>query len=192
MDTISAVVLRPRTLITLERVVIIGSSCSGKTTMAKQVAAILQVAHIELDALHWLPEWQERPDSEFRELVASAVAAERWVVDGNYNMVRDVVWQRATTLVWLNHSFPVVFWQAVSRTVIRSIGHRTLFSGNKESIRQAFFSRDSMILWVIKTFHERRRSTREVFDGDEFPGLHRVELRNRADANRFFTSLRDI
>ena len=120
------------------------------------------------------------------------MAAERWVVDGNYNMVRDIVWQRATTLVWLNLSFPVVFWRALSRTVIRSFGRRTIFSGNKESIRQAFFSRDSMILWVIKTFHERRRSTRQVFDGDDFPGLHRVELRNQGDAARFFASLKDI
>ena len=175
----------------MERVVIIGSSCSGKTTMAKQVAASLQIPHIELDALHWLPDWQERPDSEFRELVSSAVAEERWVVDGNYNMVRDIVWQRATTLVWLNYSFPVVFWRAVSRTVIRSIGRRTLFSGNKESIRQAFFSKDSMILWVLKTFHNRRRATRAILDADEFPVLNRVELRNQGDANRFLDSLRD-
>ena len=69
-DIISTVVLSQGTLITLERVIIIGSSCSGKTTMAKHVAAILQVPHIELDALHWLPEWQERPDSEFRGLVS--------------------------------------------------------------------------------------------------------------------------
>lgn len=175
----------------MERVVIIGSSCSGKTTMAKQVATALQSPHIELDDLHWLPEWQERPDSELRDLVSSAVAAERWVVDGNYNVVRDIVWQRATTLVWLNYSFPVVFWRALSRTVIRSLGRRILFSGNKESIRQAFFSRDSMILWVIKTFHQRRRSTREVFDGVDFPDLHRVELRNRGDADRFLVSLKE-
>lgn len=160
--------------------------------MAKQVAAALEVPHIELDALHWLPDWQERPDSEFREFVASAVSAERWVVDGNYNMVRDIVWQRATTLAWLNLSVPVAFWRALSRTVTRRFGHRTIFSGNKESIRQAFFNRDSMILWVIKTFHERRRSTRQVFDGDGFPGLHRVELRNQGDADRFLASLKDI
>ena len=90
MNMISVVVLSQRTLITLERVVIIGSSCSGKTTMAKGVAAALEVPHIELDALHWLPDWQELPDGEFRGLVSSAVAAERWVVDGNYNMVRDI------------------------------------------------------------------------------------------------------
>ena len=94
------------------------------------------------------------------------MSAERWVVDGNYNMVRDIVWQRATTLAWLNLSFPVVFWRALSRTVIRSFGRRTLFSGNKESIRQ-------------------------VFDGDSFPRLHRVELRNQGDADRFFASLKD-
>ena len=192
MNMISVVVLSQRTLITLERVVIIGSSCSGKTTMAKGVAAALEVPHIELDALHWLPDWQELPDGEFRGLVSSAVAAERWVVDGNYNMVRDIVWSRATTLVWLNYPFPLVFWRACSRTAIRSIGRRTLFSGNKESIRQAFFSKDSMILWVIKTFHDRRKSTREIFDGDDYPDLHRVELRNQRDANRFLVSLRGI
>ena len=120
------------------------------------------------------------------------MSAERWVVDGNYNMVRDIVWQRATTLAWLNLSVPVVFWRALSRIVNRRFGRRTLFSGNKESIRQAFFSRDSMILWVIKTFHEHRRSTRQVFDGDGFPGLHRVELRNQGDADRFLASLKDI
>ena len=159
--------------------------------MAKQVAAALEVPHIELDALHWLPDWQERPDSEFRELVASAVSAERWVVAGKYNMVRDIVWQRATTLAWLNLSVPVAFWRALSRTVTRRFGRRTLFSGNKDSIRQVF-SRASMILWVIKTFHERRRSTRQVFDGDGFPGLHCVELRNQGDADRFLASLKDI
>lgn len=37
------------------RVVIIGTSCSGKTTLAGTLAAALATPHIELDALHWLP-----------------------------------------------------------------------------------------------------------------------------------------
>lgn len=158
--------------------------------MAKQVAAILQAPHIELDAIHWLPDWQERDHDEFREMVTIAVAADRWVVGGNYNAVRGIVWPRATTLVWLNYSFPVVFWRGFSRTVVRSIGRRIIFSGNRESVRRAFFSTDSMILWVLKTFHNRRRSTRAIFDGEEFPGLKRVELRNQIEANQFLTSLR--
>ncbi len=58
----------------LDRIVIVGSNCSGKTTIPKQVAATLQVPHIDLDALHWLPKWQENPASEFKELVSSSVA----------------------------------------------------------------------------------------------------------------------
>ncbi len=160
--------------------------------MARRMATVLQAPHIELDAIHWLPDWQERDDDEFRELVSSAVAADRWVVDGNYNVVRDIVWSRATAVVWLNYSFPVVFWRAFSRTVVRSVGRQTIFSGNRESVRRAFLSTDSMILWVIRTFHNRRRSTRAIFNGAEFPGLMRVELRNRRNANQFLTSLRDI
>ena len=58
----------------LDRIVIVGSSRSVKTIIAKQVVAALQVPHIYLDAHHWLPKWQENPDSGFRELVSSSVA----------------------------------------------------------------------------------------------------------------------
>ena len=68
----------------LDRIVIVGSNRSGKTIITKQVAAALQVPHIELDALHWLTKWQERPGSEFRGLVSSSVAADCWVVYRNY------------------------------------------------------------------------------------------------------------
>jgi len=59
--------------------------------MARRVAAILQAPHIELDAIHWLTGWQERDDAEFRELTQAAVAADRWVVDRSYNVLRDIV-----------------------------------------------------------------------------------------------------
>ena len=62
-----------KTIIEMERVVIIGSSCSGKTTMARRMATVLQAPHIELDAIHWLPDWQEQNDDEFRELVSSVL-----------------------------------------------------------------------------------------------------------------------
>jgi hypothetical protein len=37
----------------------------------------------------------------FRGRVASVVATERWVIDGNYSKVRDLVWGRAEDVVWL-------------------------------------------------------------------------------------------
>ncbi len=89
----------------MKRVVVIGTSCSGKTTFASQLADELAIAHTELDVLHWLPDWQMRPIEEFRLLVAEVAAQDLWVIDGNYSKVRDIIWPRATHLVWLNYPF---------------------------------------------------------------------------------------
>jgi adenylate kinase family enzyme len=86
----------------LRRVAVVGTSCSGKTTFAAALADQQQAAHIELDALHWRPGWVEAPLTAFRSDVAAAVAAERWVCDGNYGKVRDLVLGRATAVIWLN------------------------------------------------------------------------------------------
>ena len=173
----------------LQRVVVIGTSCSGKTTLARQVAGILGVPHIELDAIHWLPDWQERPAEEFRELTALAVAADHWVVDGNYGPVRDIVWARATSVIWLNYSFPLVIWRALSRTITRSVSGQVLYSGNKESLRMAFLSRESIIWWAITTYHRRRREYPELFMNQEFQHLKIIEFRKQREADAFLSSL---
>ncbi len=81
----------------LQRVVVIGTSGSGTTTFARRLAAILSMPHIELDALHWEANWQEVPRPVLRARTRQATAAPRWVVDGNYSSVRDIVWPRATS-----------------------------------------------------------------------------------------------
>jgi adenylate kinase family enzyme len=141
----------------LKRTVVIGTSCSGKTTFAKRLAQLLAVQHIELDALNWLPNWTPRSNDEFRILVERAVAADEWIVDGNYSRTRDIVWSRATALIWLDYSFPLVLSRAFSRTKSRVFDKQLLYSGNRESFRKAFLSRDSILLWVLKTYHRRRR-----------------------------------
>ena len=66
----------------MQRIIVIGTSCSGKTTLALKLAAKFDIPHIELDQLYWLPEWKQRPADEFRPLVQEAVAAERWISCG--------------------------------------------------------------------------------------------------------------
>ena len=60
----------------LKRVVIIGSSCTGKTTLARTLAATLDLKHFELDALYWHPHWTPCPTEEFCTLVRAAVAGD--------------------------------------------------------------------------------------------------------------------
>jgi adenylate kinase family enzyme len=137
------------------RIVVIGTSGSGKTTFSRELAQILGRTHIELDALHWGPNWTVRED--FPELVTVAVSADSWVVDGNYKIVRDQVWERATAIVWLNYPFHVVFCRALWRTVRRLVSGELLYAGNRESFRGAFLERDGIPWWVIRTFRKRRR-----------------------------------
>lgn len=175
----------------MERVIVVGTSCSGKTTLAKQLALALGAPHVELDGIHWMPGWQERPVEEMRQMAGEAAAAERWVMDGNYGAVRDIVWGRATTVVWLNYPFRVVLWRCLRRTIRRAITQEELFSGNRESFRKSFLSRESIILWAVTSHRRVRREYRRILDGGEFPHLRVVELRGPAEAEALVASLAD-
>jgi adenylate kinase family enzyme len=173
----------------MERIVVIGTSCSGKTTMAYRLAQILGFTHIELDQLHWLPDWEMRPLSEFRALVEGAVSGERWVLDGNYSKVRDVVWPRATHLVWLNYSFTIVFGRALRRTFHRVVGQEELFAGNRETLRNTLFDRESILWWVIRTYRRRRREYPQLFKLEQNAHLRVIEIQAPEEAESFLRRL---
>jgi len=173
----------------MNRTVVIGSSCSGKSTFSKQLALKKNIQYIELDSLHWLPNWQERADEEFRVLVSEAVSNTSWVVDGNYSVARDVIWPRATQIIWLNHPFRVVLYRAITRSIYRAATKEKLFSGNVESFRQTFFSRNSIILWVLKTYHQKRRNYSNILKHVKAKGITVVELKSQSHVDDYLNNL---
>lgn len=173
-----------------KRVVVVGTSCSGKTTFATELAQKLNKKHVELDAINWLPGWAPRPDEEFKDLVEKAVSEDEWVVDGNYSRVRDLVWNRATTLIWLNYSFPVVMYRALNRTLRRAVSKTTLYSGNRESLRMAFLNKDSILLWVLKTYRRRRREYSRILFTESRSTLNVVVLASPKEARSFLSELK--
>ena len=124
----------------MRRVSVVGTTGAGKTTFAKELARRLDCPHVELDALHWEPGWVEVPDEVMRGRVETACTGEAWVVDGNYKCVRDLVWCRADTVVWLDFGLPVVLWRSVSRTVRRVFRNEPCCNGNRETLRKVFSS----------------------------------------------------
>nr|MBF6590244.1 hypothetical protein [Ktedonobacterales bacterium] len=98
-----------------QRIAVLGTSGSGKTTLAAALAHRLAVPHVELDALHWGPDWTPTPTAVLRERVAAALHGDGWVVDGNYSALRDTIWSRADTLVWLDYSLPLVLARLTRR-----------------------------------------------------------------------------
>lgn len=127
----------------------------------------------------------EREDEEFRALARTAVRAERWSVDGNYGQVRDIVWARATTVIWLNYSFPLVLYRCLKRTIRRAVTREELFSGNRESFRMSFLSRDSIILWVLRTHRRRKQIYPQLFSDPRFQHIRCIILESPRETERF-------
>ena len=139
------------------RIVVIGTSGVGKSTFARALAQARGLPYVELDALFWLPDWTPRSRDDFRDHTLAATQGPAWVADGNYSTVRDLLWPRATHIVWLNFGRLTVYSRIVRRTLRRVITREELWAGNRESWRKAFFSRQSIILWSLRTFGKNRR-----------------------------------
>ncbi len=160
------------------RIVVIGTTCAGKTTLARALGGKLGVPHIELDALYWGPGWTALPTETFRATVADALSGDAWTTDGNYSKARDIIWGRADTLVWLDYPFPVIMWRLITRTLRRVVTQEVLWNSNCETWRGAFFSRDSLFVWAITTHRKRRERTLERLQDPAYQHLAVIHLRS--------------
>jgi len=154
-----------------KRVSVVGSSGSGKTTFASEIANIIDAKHIELDAIHWRQGWQEIPEDEFRDIISLETSGESWVIDGNYSDVRDIVWSRADTLVWLDLPFFTIFFRILWRTLSRVVTREKLWNNNVERL-DALIGSNSMPLWVIKNFWRMRREYPVLLSKSEYSHLN--------------------
>ena len=172
------------------RIVVVGSSGAGKTKLARRLAERLAVPHVELDALHFAEDWAEVPDEVFAARAEAATATGGWVVDGNYSaMTQDVVWPRMATVVWLDYPFRTCAWRLLRRTVARSWRREDLWHGNRESWRMSFASRDSILLWLLRTFRRRRREFEMAMWDPSNAQIAFVRLRSPRDAERWLASV---
>lgn len=172
----------------MNRMNVVGTSCSGKTTLARTMGRRLALPHIELDALFWGPRWTPVPDVEFRHRVSEAVAGERWVIDGGYSTIRALIWERADTIVWLDYPMPLVLARWARRTVVRIRSRREFWpgTGNRESLRNALRA-DGLLWWILRTHHRRRRTMRQAMRSRS--DLRWIRLRSPSETERWLAEL---
>jgi len=155
--------------------------------VARRAAEALGVPFVELDALHWEPGWQEAPDEVLRERVSEATRGSMWVVDGNYSKVRDIVWDRVDTVVWLDYSFPRIFLRLLWRTLRRGILREELWSGNRESLPMAL-SKDSILLWAITSYPKNKERYTNLMAAPEYAHIRFLRHRTPRETEEWLES----
>ncbi len=168
------------------RIWVRGVSCSGKTTLARKLSNELNLPHLELDQLFWLPDWIQRDREEFREILKDKLSSEDWVIDGNYSMIEQIMHDNWDFLIWLNPPFHVVLRRAFSRTFKRIKTKELVCNGNIETWKNFFTIDGNMIIWVLKTYRRRQKQLQEA--KKQFSNV--VEVRCESDLERFITNLK--
>ena len=169
----------------MQRVVVFGTTGSGKSWLAERLAGRTGLRVVELDELFWGPDWQPAPLELFRHRVEREIRDGGWIVVGIYGQVRDLTWKAADTLVWLDLPLPTVMGQLLRRTLRRIFTREDLWgTGNRESFVRAFFSRQSILLYALKT-HRRNRQRFAI--ECEFLAKEKtvVHLKSTRDVERF-------
>jgi adenylate kinase family enzyme len=176
----------------LSRVNVVGTSGSGKSTFSRRLASLLGHPHIEMDRLFWEPNWQQPTDEVFFSRVQKALEIESWVLDGNYSRTEPIKWKSAQTVIWIDLPFATTLWQAVKRALVRSVTREELWpgTGNRESFRKSFFSKDSIILWTISMHSKVRERYAARMQDDSLKHIQFIRLRSRREVESFFAELK--
>jgi adenylate kinase family enzyme len=159
---------------TPSRVLVVGFTASGKTTVATRLAAHFSLPLVHLDALHWGPNW---------------IARESWVMEGSYLAIAETAWSRADLVIWLDLPFIQLLSQQMRRSFRRAWHKEDLFGGNRESLRTYFFSRDSLFLWLVKEYRRRQQAYSEIAQRHGTVPL--VHLRSRRHVDQWLKSFAD-
>lgn len=165
------------------RIVVKGASGSGKSTLGAALAKHLQVAFVELDALHHGPGWAAASAAELRERVSFVLDDSRgWVVDGNYDdKLGTLVTQRADLIVWLDLPLHTKVARLCARTARRWVLKEKLWNGNRETLKGVFWGREALIPWAVASHFRHRRRWPTTFAAAPL-----LRLRTAQDANAWF------
>jgi adenylate kinase family enzyme len=174
------------------RVVVIGSSGSGKTTFAARLAAAQGVRHIDLDAVTWQPGWvalHETDLDEFIRRVSALMAEDAWVSCGNY-AVRPQLLPRATHLVWLDYSRAEVMARVIRRSFVRALTRKELWpgTGNREDFRR-WLDKGHPIRWAWDTYDRRRAQYEALFADPSVAAIRKHRLRAPREAGPLIAEL---
>jgi energy-coupling factor transporter ATP-binding protein EcfA2 len=176
-----------QTMAGCDRIVVVGRTGSGKTTLARQLAAVLHVPHVELDSLYFGPHFSTAPLALLRERTTAALAGNRWVTDGNKRAVRDLVWPRADTIIWLDYSLGVSLWRLAKRARWRTgqLSAEAARTGERARLPRQLLAAARGVLTALRSHAGQRREYSKLFADPANQHLAVVRLRSPRAADEW-------
>jgi hypothetical protein len=136
--------------------------------------------HVELDSLYFGPDFSTAPLSLLRERTSAAIAGERWVTDGNKRAVRDLVWPRADTIIWLDYPAYVTLWRLAKRARTRtsSLSEQAAENGRRGELPRLMLAAGKGVLTALRSHRGQRREYPRMFARPENGHLAVARLRS--------------
>jgi len=178
-----------RSLQGCHRLLILGRTGSGKTTLGRELAAALGVPHVELDALYFGPDLSTVSIPVLRERTSSAIEGDGWVTDGNKSAVRDLVWPRADTVIWLDYPLAVCLWRLARRALWRTSVLTTqarAAGGASRPVTSQMWAAAKGVLTALRSHRGQRRRYPGMFADPAHRHLAVVRLRSPRATRRWF------
>ncbi len=176
----------------VQRIQVMGSSGSGKSTVGLQLAEAFGVPHVELDALFWRPNWVESEAEDFRTRVAAATEGEQWVVSGNYTgRLNALLWPRAEMVVWLDLPQRVTVSRMLLRSWRRWRTNELLWGTNRERFwpQLAFWNPTSLLGYSLRAHPRMHRLMTDAMVDPRWAHLRFVRLTSQREVDRFVASM---
>lgn len=165
----------------MNRVVVIGSGGSGKSTFSAELGRATRLPVIHLDREFWRPGWKETPKEEWTNRVAELIAGERWIMDGNFGGTREMRVRAADTIIFLDLPRRVCLYRILKRTVkYHGRSRPDMAEGCHERFDLEF------ILWIWNYKHRSRKRVLAELEGVDEKRV--IILRNRQQVREFLAN----
>lgn len=99
----------------MQKVLVIGCPGSGKSTFARRLQALTGLPLIYLDRLYWNADktWVSQETLDAR--IETALAGDRWIIDGNYTRTLELRLQACDTVFFLDYPLELCLQSVAQR-----------------------------------------------------------------------------
>lgn len=162
-----------------QRIMVLGPTNAGKSSLTVALAQKLGVPAVHLDQYRHLPNahYIERPDDEFQALHDEAIMWPGWVMDGSYSKVMKQRIARATGIIVVDETVVTRTLRYVRRTLSPQSRVGAL-EGNVDRLTMKMFH------WLWQTRHASK-NTRAMAAAT---GLPTIFTHNSAETNALYDS----